>query len=237
MDKWIIFDMDNTLIDTEPLYNQAAKRFGLLMHSLGFDSEEVLSRQDAIDAGLFEEYGYSTDRYAESFERTAREFMVDKPPHVVDTVVSDARSFAMDIFDQKAKEYDYAQRIVRTFLHAGYKIAVITAGERWVQVKRFDDLTMRNLFHDCWVVLKKTADVFEDFCVKHDVDRANSWMIGDSIRSDILSSTAAGLNAVHLNTSHWGTTEVGREQMPDHIQSVPDLSYAPDIILGVKVNG
>lgn len=231
--KWIILDMDNTLIDTEPLYNQAARRFGMLMHGLGYDANEVLKRQDAIDAGLFEEFGYSTDRYAESFERTVREFMVGEIIRPVDEVVQDARQFAMDIFDQTATEYPYARDVVRKFLHAGYNVAVITAGERWVQVKRFDDLSMRNIFHDCWVVLKKTSEVFEDFCMKHDVDKSQSWMIGDSIRSDILSSTGAGLNAIHLNTSNWGTTEVGRDRMPSHVQSVPDLSHAPDIILGV----
>lgn len=237
--KWIIFDMDNTFIDTEPLYTNASNRFGDLMESLGFDRTTVMKKQDEIDAGLFEEYGYSTDRFAESFERTAKHFLEGGGfvPVGSENTVKQARRIAMDVFDQKSIEYPYAADVVRQFASAGYKVAVITAGERWVQIKRFDDLTVRNLFHDCWVVLKKTSDVFEDFCIKHNVDKENSWMIGDSIRSDILSSHAAGLNAIHLDTSNWGSVEVGKDQMPSGVVTVPDLSYTPDIILGVKANG
>ena len=237
--KWVIFDMDNTLIDTEPLYTNASARFGDLMAGLGFSRDEVIKKQDEIDAGLFEEFGYSTDRFAESFERTARHFLEGGGfwPKDGDNVVKQARGIAMAVFDQVSIEYDYAAGVVRQMANAGYNVAVITAGERWVQIKRFDDLTMRNLFHDCWVVLKKTSEVFDDFCVKHNVDKENSWMIGDSIRSDILSSTASGLNAIHLDTSNWGSVEVGKDQMPNGVVTVPDLSHAPDIILGVKTNG
>tara|TARA_R110002126_G_C10490983_1_gene504854 strand:- start:85500 stop:86225 length:726 start_codon:yes stop_codon:yes gene_type:complete len=237
--KWVIFDMDNTLIDTEPLYTSASKNFGDYMSSYGYNKEEVMKKQDEIDAGLFEEFGYSTDRFAESFERTAKHFFqfgfMDEERSK--EVVAQVRQFAMDVFEQTSIEYEYAADVVRQIASAGFNVAVVTAGERWVQIKRFDDLTMRNLFHDCWVVLKKTSDVFEDFCIKHNVDKENSWMIGDSIRSDILSSHAAGLNAIHLDTSNWGSVEVSKDQMPDGVITVPNLSYTPDIILGVKSNG
>jgi putative hydrolase of the HAD superfamily len=236
--KWIIFDMDNTLIDTEPLYLNASKRFGVYMSGLGIDCGEAIKKQDEIDAVLFEEFGYSTDRFAESFERTAEYFLSDKDIWSArGEIIRQVREIAMDIFDQTSIEYEYAAGVVRGFTNAGYKVAVVTAGERWVQIKRFDDLTVRNLFHDCWVVLRKTKEVFDDFCVKHNVDKDNSWMIGDSVRSDIMPSTAAGLNAIHLDTSNWNSVEVSKDQMPKSVLTVPDLSHVSDIILGVKTNG
>jgi putative hydrolase of the HAD superfamily len=237
--KWIIFDMDNTLIDTGPLYINASARLGDLMMERGFDRDEVIKKQDEIDVKLFEEHGYSTDRFAESFELTVKHFLEGGGfwPRDGDNIVKQARRMAMSVFDQTSIEYDYAASVVRQMANAGYKVGVITAGERWVQIKRFDDLTMRNLFHDCWVVLKKTSEVFDDFCIKHNVDKKNSWMIGDSIRSDILPSTTCGLNAIHLDTSSWTSIEVDKDQVSSNVITVPDLSHAPDIILGVKTNG
>jgi putative hydrolase of the HAD superfamily len=240
--QWVIFDMDNTLINTEPLYVEASEQFAKLMHEYGrCDPDEVKRVQNKIDAELFVQFGYSTDRFAESFERTVRTMLNIgvyrsqsnfRELHRED-LIKRARKIAMAVFDQKSIEYTYAADVVRMIANAGYKIAVITAGERWVQIKRFDDLTMRNLFHDCWVVLRKDEQVFSDFCIKHDVDIANSWMIGDSLKSDIIPSSNIGLRAIHLQTSNWESRD-GKLKVPDGVTSVKDLSEVPSIILGVK---
>jgi len=241
MNEWVIFDMDNTLINTEPLYLDAIEKFLTIMVKWGFPRDEVAKRQAAIDAGLLTKMGYSTDRFAESFELTYMEFQSQKVygdgdvrPSATSMAnhVELVRKIAMDVFNQKSPEYEYAMAAVRKIAAAGYKIAVITAGERWVQIKRFDDLTMRNLFHDCWVVLRKDKEVFQDFIVKHDVDVSRSWMIGDSMKSDILPAVEAGLRAIHLQTSNWSARDAG-SQLPVGAVSVKDLSFAPSFILGV----
>ena len=241
MNDWVIFDMDNTLINTEPLYLDAIKDFLTLMVAWGFDRDEVAKRQAAIDAGLLTKMGYSTDRFAESFEQTLREFENKRITDgsapwkvgVLDGRVAKVREIAMDVFNQKSPEYEYAMDAVREIVAAGFKIAVVTAGERWVQIKRFDDLTMRNLFHDCWVVLRKDKRVFQDFIAKHNVDISRSWMIGDSLKSDILPAIDAGLRAIHLRTSNWSARD-GDSQLPIGAVSVKDLSCAPSVILGVS---
>ncbi len=242
MSKWVIFDMDNTLINTEPLYLDAIDKFVRTMAEWGYPKDEVAKRQGAIDAGLLAKMGYSTDRFAESFEQTLREFESqktygdgDEPPtrKLFEQRIALVRRIAMHVFNQKSIEYDYAMAAVRDIVAQGYKIAVITAGERWVQVKRFDDLTMRNLFHDCWVVLHKDAQAFRDFCAKHEVDRAKSFMIGDSLKSDILPAVEAGLNAIHLQTSNW-TARDGASQLPNGAYSVKDLSKTPNLIFSIS---
>ena len=230
-DKWVIFDMDNTLIETDVLYKNASDEFAQMMGRIGFNPSEVSQVQDSIDIALFDKYGYSTERFAQSFEDTVNHFMTGYTIDEIKNVVKDARAIAKNVFEKTSIEYSYAQDVVRQFANAGYKVGVITAGERWVQIKRFDNLSMRNLFHDCWVVLRKTSEVFEDFCIKHNVDKENSWMIGDNIKSDIISSTDAGLNAVHLATCNWSNSNLS---VPDGVATVENLSLTPDIILGVK---
>jgi len=240
--QWVIFDMDNTLINTEPLYVNASNQFAKLMEEYGrCDREEVKRVQNKIDAELFTQFGYSTDRFAESFERTVREMLSIGIYRSNDNfrelhreeLIKLARKIAMSVFDQKSIEYSYSADVVRKIAEAGYKVAVITAGERWVQIKRFDDLTIRNLFHDCWVVLRKDERVFSDFCIKHDVDILNSWMIGDSLKSDIIPASNIGLNAIHLQTSNWESRD-GKLKVPPGVPSVQDLSKVPSLILGIK---
>ncbi len=245
-DKWVIFDMDNTLINTEPLYMAAVDRFVAFMVRLGFDKTLVAKRQAEIDGELLTKMGYSTDRFAESFELTLREFESNRRTGDGDIPVSKAhseqrvelvRDMAMEVFNQKSVEYDYAAAAVRDIVGQGYKVGVITAGERWVQMKRFDDLSMRNLFHDCWVVLNKDTQVFMDFSLKNSVDRARSWMIGDSIKSDILPAAEAGLNTIHLKTSNWQARDGDSKLPARRVVSIKDLSEAPNVIRAVTQYG
>jgi len=240
MTKWIIFDMDNTLIDTEVLYTNAMSEFADVMARLGFPRDRVLARQAEVDQSLLKEMGYSTDRFAKSFEITLREFVsliqCQLAPGHVEALALEVKKIAMNVFERKSVEYEYTESVVRDCMKAGYKVGIITAGERWVQTRRFDNLSVRNLFQDCWVVLRKTKEVFNDFARKHDVNPQESWMIGDSISSDIEPAVAAGFNAIHLDTSNWVARDRGFK-LPVGVVTVPNLSHIREIILGVPNNG
>jgi FMN phosphatase YigB (HAD superfamily) len=56
----IIFDADDTLWETEPLYDRARKKFADLMVEANLGSEnEVIRRAKEIDLEMFKEFGYS----------------------------------------------------------------------------------------------------------------------------------------------------------------------------------
>ena len=61
-----------------------------------------------------------------------------------------------------------------------------------------------------------------------DVELRDSWVIGDSIRSDILPARKAGLNAIYLRTPNWS---VEHEELPPGVPTVARLSEVVSILM------
>lgn len=58
-----------------------------------------------------------------------------------------------------------------------------------------------------WIVERKNTSVFDAICKEVQAKRSQSWVIGDSLRSDILPAYAAGLNTVLIQNPNWSEVE------------------------------
>ncbi len=68
----IIFDGDDTLWETAPLYARAKKEFFARMSSLGFDPLEVKKTFQLIDIANVDRLGFSKERFPTSMAETYR---------------------------------------------------------------------------------------------------------------------------------------------------------------------
>jgi putative hydrolase of the HAD superfamily len=177
------------------------------------------------DLQLYKTDCYYCSRFSRSFEDTLT-FML---PGSRSDQLKHARSLAMNIFYTKATPTKAAEEVLHKLISNGYSLAIITAGEEWVQKRRLDDFHLRSLFQICEILEQKTDSRFRDFCDRNKVDVSSSWMIGDSVRSDILPAQAAGLHVIHVESPNWSAEH---EKIPDGVESVSTISGVIPIILG-----
>ena len=112
--RWVIFDADNTLWDVETLYNTARAQMCSFVSKLaGTAVDEIERFQQQRDADLEPIYGYSSARFARSFEDTIYHFL----PQATAEQVRHARGLAESVFSQKANLVDNAELVLRS-LHA-----------------------------------------------------------------------------------------------------------------------
>lgn len=135
---WVVFDADNTLWKTETLYDEARHAFARFIVETYHRARPNLPKDEDIDEGLVncaqrirdkalsKTYGYSACRYARSFEDTLLFFM----PDAQHADVIHVRKMALDVFEKKAEPMDGAETAVDALQHE-YRLAIITAGERW----------------------------------------------------------------------------------------------------------
>lgn len=217
-ERWIIFDADNTLWSVEPLYDNARDCLCDYLLELGVSRTDSESYQHERDRQLYATYGYSACRFARSFEDTVLHFIPTATPEQTRY----ARQIALNVFERRADPSPGLQELIDELV-PNYRLAIITAGERWVQERRLNDFHLRDRFSAIEIVESKDASVFRRFTECYQVDRSTSWVIGDSVNSDVLPAMEAGLRAVLYRAQNWDRVEGKATMIPEHIPTISCL--------------
>jgi putative hydrolase of the HAD superfamily len=159
-----------------------------------------------------------------SMEDTMVFFLPSSPSEYLKHV----RSLAMGVFYNKADPMHGVGETLKKLSERNYSLAIISAGEEWVQKRRFEDFSLFDSFQVSKIVEHKTANEFRQICDEYSMDVSGAWMVGDSVRSDILPALEAGLNAVHIRSPNWSAEH---DVIPEDVPSVQTLSEILAIIL------
>ena len=227
---WVVFDGDNTLWETERLYDEARDALCRLIAGEvpGVPERDVAAFQRKRDHGLHAEMGYSQDRYPRSFRETAAHFLGLSHPRA-----DEARSLAESVFGAVARAAPQVDAVLAT-LSRSFRLALLTAGERSVQERRIADFGRSRFFDQMRIVSVKSAPVLNDFLAFCGADVRTSWMVGDSLKSDILPANEIGMNSVWLEVANWHEVEIANLVAPRAVHVARSLSEAAATILGVS---
>lgn len=200
MIKAICLDMDDTLIVNQVLYDYAAAMLQGYMTHYGVTPAETEAAFAAIDKELFKTHGIARTRMPQAFEDTLRHFIPAADAETVATV----RGFAEQIFTTTAAvKPDIVPALTQLAKIA--PLYIVTGGDAGVQQGRIDTLPFKDMFAGFTIVPKKDAGVFKQVAANLGIQPAEMIMIGDSLRSDVLSAVEAGARAVWieaLNSHH-----------------------------------
>lgn len=204
--QWVLFDGDNTLWHIEGLYDHARRELVKFISEYGADPREIEAFQRREDARLFSELGYSAARFGTSFENTVRQFI----PNATTAQFERAIQVALSVFERPAN-IDPDAPAVLGGLRRSHHLALVTAGEHWVQERRVSAFPWAGLFDAVRIVERKTPELFRDLAKELAIDVARSWVVGDSLRSDVIPALKAGLSAILIANHNW--VEVERDEM------------------------
>jgi putative hydrolase of the HAD superfamily len=219
MGPWVIFDADNTLWETESLYDDARRTLTSILASRGIDAAVAGEMQQAIDEELYKTFGYSAQRFPASFDRTLVYFF----PSSSEKERAEIRSIAERVFLQPAVAHQALNEVIAK-LGAHYSLGILTAGEDWVQRARLEQFAHRHHFQAIEIVPHKDIQAFSDFADKYSVDRKTSWMVGDSLRSDIIPAHAVGFNTILVSSNNWHRVEMSKMKAPEYVHDAKDLA-------------
>ncbi len=223
--RWVFFDGDNTLWHIEALYDHARHELVEYIRQFGADSDEIEEFQRLEDKRLFGELGYSATRFATSFENTLRQFI----PSATTAQSQCVRQLAQSVFERPA-EIDLDAPGVLSCLRNSYHLALVTAGERWVQERRIASFHYAAMFDVIQIVERKSAVLFRELAASLAIEVGQSWVVGDSLRSDIMPALQAGLNAILIANHNWIEVEHA-ENRPDNLRVVDRLGDVLSIIV------
>lgn len=227
----IYIDLDDTLVATQKLYDDAITTFARRLQRKGADFKKVVETVKKHSRDMFQTHGYSKERFPAAFEKTLKEFS----PHAGAWEYTSARKLAENVFKAEAEVYpEVSAALIK--LSRYFDVHLVTQGDEEVQKKRISDLPFRHLFDSTNIVAAKSKDEFEKLMKKHGYKPDEVTMIGDSLKSDIKPAQAAGMGAVLIPRNNWKATEHnGHESAVVNAKVYPDLEKAADALL--KDNG
>src|SRR6267142_2185109 len=198
----LVFDGDDTLWFTMPLYRRAKEQFFMIMQLQGFDRGSVEEFFENLDAKNVRRLGFSGRRFSVSMLATYRTFCNNTGRRTDRAVEIKIRRTASQVFDRKPLLAPFATQTLNR-LQKRYHLFLLTKGERKVQNKRLDSSGLRRFFRRVIIVPDKNFAVFKLVSKRYKLVPHNTWSIGNSLKSDINPALRAGFSAIWIPYQTW----------------------------------
>ena len=190
----LLFDADDTLWENNIYFEKAIAAFISFLDHRIHSPEEVREHLNAVERATIAAHGYGLQSFRRSlvacFEQlTAAPVTDEQHRRIV--------SFAALISDQQIELLPGVDRTLEQ-LAGRHRLLLVTKGDPTEQFDKLERSGLRSRFAAVEVLDEKTEAAYRVVTVRYRCDPRTTWMIGNSPKSDINPSLAAGLNAVFI---------------------------------------
>lgn len=194
----LLIDADDTLWENNIYFERAIAAFISYLDHHEYSREEVREKLNEVEREHTKAHGYGLISFRHSlvtcFERLSAEPIT---PERHERIVS----FAQSIADQ---EIELLTGVAETLpmLASRHKLILVTKGNETEQLTKLSRSGLESHFTAVEVLKEKHPEAYRTVCGKYALTCENTWMIGNSPRSDINPALAVGLHAVYIHHPH-----------------------------------
>lgn len=233
MKQWnILFDLDDTLIPTQEVYNETKSRAVDYVYEKmngSITRENILKHFEEVDKQNFTEYGLSKERFPTSWVKTLK-----KLKETTKKEENELYAIGQTVFQTVISPFEEAIEVLNELKEKGYSLSLLTAGDVTVQEKRIKDANLSSYFQHIYILPVKTPQTVAKQLGKSRLE--HTVMIGNSLRSDIYPALALGMKAIHIERETWGydSFDINKEhenyystvlqKVPQIIEKIEDLT-------------
>lgn len=237
MSQQILFDLDDTLIYCNRYFFRAIDRFAEQMVIWFSDPsvtmDAVKNKQHDIDSALIAETGFKSEHFPHSFLETY---------HYYSQLLGRAQSsiekdmlwkIGIDVYAHETEPYPDMEDTLQQLQKQGHELHLYTGGEHKIQLRKIEDMGLARYFDDrIYVRQIKNISALDELLSNQAFERPRTWMIGNSIRNDIVPALHAGIHAIHIEVpDEWTYNIIQVDVEPQgHYLSVQSLKEIPSIL-------
>ncbi len=182
--KLIIFDFDDTLVDTSDVYYRARKCFLKVLVKNGIDADIAVKTFEEVDSSNINIFGFSPDRYGRSmlgtYDLIAKKYKIKKSEEDIKIINSCGRI----VLEEYPELINGACTLLR-WASDNFTLALLTRGTYELQMKKINYVGISKYFRCIDVVKEKNETTVRQLIESMEKKPTDTWMIGDSIKSDI----------------------------------------------------
>jgi putative hydrolase of the HAD superfamily len=228
----VIFDGDDTLWSSEQLYDEARSEARLIVEKCGLEGAQWEERERLLDVQNVAKFRYSIERFPTSCAQAYEELCLTSGCPVNRGIAEQIRQTARSVFEREPPLVAGARETLALLRSRGVRLALLTKGDHKLQLRRIERSGLREFFDVVRIVLEKSPEIIREIIAALGVDAGSAWMVGNSMRSDVLPARSAGLRAVRIPAHVWeherthDDIAVGGVITTSHLVNVPDLITA-----------
>ncbi|WP_438446195.1 HAD family hydrolase [Gorillibacterium sp. sgz5001074] len=237
MPQTILFDLDDTLIHCNKYFDAVLDQFADLLsvwfgaHRLGL--EDIKKKQLEIDIAGVNIHGFTTDHFPVSLVKTYEYFSNLYGRERSQAEEEELLALGKSVYDLEVEPYPSMVETLDRLQADGHRLYLYTGGVTAHQHKKIKSVQLEKYFGDrIFVRQHKTAEALEEIVREMSFDRSSTWMIGNSIRTDVVPALKAGLNCIHIPAiQEWEYNNVEITEEPKGVfLRLQALSEVPDAI-------
>jgi putative hydrolase of the HAD superfamily len=226
----VIFDGDDTLWSTEQLYDDARAKARHIVTESGFDGALWEKHERRIDVQNVAKFGYGPERFPTSCVQAYEQLCRDEGRELKLGIAQQIRCAASSVFQNDPPLVPRVRETLEFLRSKGARLALLTKGDRSLQLRRMERSGLLDLFDAVEIVPEKSPDVIRQVVSSLGVKPNSAWMVGNSIRSDVLPAIEAGLRAVWVRAHVWEYERALDEATGGHSPATERLTDVPALI-------
>ncbi len=194
MRQHLIIDADDTLWENNIFFEQAFDEFVAFLDHARLSPAEVRDILDAIEAVNAKINGYGSKNFGRNLIQTYHQ-LAARP--ITEADLEMVVSFAEKILDHPIVLRPGVDGTL-AYLRERHELTLFTKGNPDEQQMKIDRSGLACFFHHVEIVREKNAEAYLSLGELRGYHPPDTWMIGNSPKSDINPALAAGYNAVFL---------------------------------------
>jgi putative hydrolase of the HAD superfamily len=229
--RGVIFDGDDTLWRTEALYDAARQEAFRVVSAAGEDGLAWERLQRRIDVENVLVFGYSPDRFPTSCVQAYEQLPLRAGRKPDATVSARVREAARTVFARDPEVVPGARAALSSLRRQGVRLALLTKGDIGVQERRVARSGLAEFFDLVQIVEEKIPETIRQLLIALGVPRELGWMVGNSVRSDVLPALEAGIRAIWIDAHVWEHERTHDHLVDDRVIAVPEITEVPSVVV------
>jgi putative hydrolase of the HAD superfamily len=231
----LILDLDDTLIHCNKYFQQSkmelVKKLQGWFKTLTYD--EIIQKQIELDLKSVEEHGLHSSRYPETLVETYAYFCKKFNRKMKETEIDVIRIIGRKVFEIEVEPFPYMYKVLEELQEEGHHLFLFTGGDAFNQYRKIFQLGLEKYFNKGIFIFKhKNTRALKSVLTKIRSNKKTTWMIGNSLKTDIKPAIELGINAIHIPSEiEWSYNIVDIEIEPrGTFAELKSLIQLPDFL-------
>ena len=224
--KVIAFDADDTLFVNETYFLETEEKFCDLMSD--YLSHKSISQElFRIEIKNLAIYGYGIKAYILSMIEAAMTISDNTIPV---EVVAKIIQYGKELLEKPIVLLDGVQETLEA-LHGKYKLVVATKGDLLDQRRKLHNSGLGKYFHHIEVMSDKQEQDYLDLIKRLEIEPSEFYMIGNSLKSDVLPVLSIGGHAAHIPFhTTWAHEKIDHEVRHENFRSFEKITEILELL-------